>query len=205
MRRRPASAIRTSLIALLLGGVAAAALAVPAGAKTSAAKRCATVGTTVAADESARVYRLGGADSYRAYACLARTGKVRSLGSFDEQEEGVRGFVLAGSFVAYERRLCAGEGGCSAQIRAKNIRTGATRTAPEEQQANSPAAVIVASESGAVGWLRVFNDRIEVRKLDTAGGGLLDTTPPGTLVALALGGNTLYWTNNGATRSAQLR
>jgi hypothetical protein len=191
------------IVCLLLGALVATATG---SSRSDAVKRCQVLGTTITANEFVRVYRRGNRDAFTAYACVARTGKVRKLGDFgmDHEGEGLSGFALNGTYVAYDDLLCPGEE-CFAQVRVVNVRTGTARSAPKEVKLGSAAEGLAVTSNGAVVWLRGLNDRWDVHKFDAAGPAVLDSTPPGTVVALALAGNTAYWLNNGTPHTATLK
>jgi hypothetical protein len=195
---------------IALGVIAlAATLASPASAGTTAKKRCATQGTTIAANETARIYRRGGRDGYIAYACLARSGKTYRLGSFGTEEGGAETFAHARTWVAFDVRRCvtATSGGenCLGRVTVMDVRTGRKRSAASESGPLAAIDALLVSRSGNVAWLRSYTDRTTLRKLDSDGEALLDSGGAGEITALALGGETVYWTRGDTPRSALLR
>jgi hypothetical protein len=73
---------------------------------------------------------------------------------------------------------------------------------------------VVVKSDGSLAWTwqtqrldsggQVTPSTVEVRRLDRAGQGLLDSSPDIDPFSLALAGSTLYWTHGGIAQSARL-
>jgi hypothetical protein len=138
---------------------------------------------------------------------------------------GVRREVLAGPFVAYEETQTPCSPGCFWRVVVRDLRTGkmlrreptGTSSYPgfEEREGVGQVAAIVVSADGAVAWTvgaavdydfvgkhTVYVNQIHVA--DSAGSQVVAAGNGIDLGSLALGGDTLYWTEEGKPHSALL-
>jgi hypothetical protein len=179
------------------------AVAMSHGAIASSAASCKTTGRTIASNGQARVYRVPDAD-YRVYACLMRPARTVYLGLFDSEALGVRSVRLAGPSVGYENGVCQ-HADCRGAVIVRNLRTGVVRRSRIPRGAGLTTA-LVASAKGSVAWIRRTSKGVpQVRALDGDGERLLDSGPGVGERSLAIAGSTLYWSSDGAARSARLR
>src|SRR5689334_232479 len=115
---------------------------------------CKTRGVTLTANEGARVFRLGGADSYRAFVCDLRSRRTRALGTFDDGAGGgVSEFELRGDYVAFDKHVCDQEG-CRSNVATVNARTGTRRASATDPRIATVVSDLVISRSGSIAWIR---------------------------------------------------
>lgn len=193
-------------------GAAALAVGVTAlpPAEGRSTKRACDVrrGTTLAANEQVRLYRVGSQDQFRAYGCFYRTRRTISLGgqvaSEPPHEASAFDFVLSGRFVAVDETECE-PAGCSGSIAITDLKSGRVRrSASVEGGAGGNAQRMVVKPNGSVAWTRPFNGELEVVKLDAGGETVVDRGDGVDVESLALAGSILYWTNGGVPRSTTL-
>jgi hypothetical protein len=175
----------------LLGAIVALALTSPAEARD-----CHRSGTTVSANQSARLFYVGVSGDHKLYACWLPTGRVRSLGALNLGETGPDSPVLAGRYVAYDRILCIESGVCSGRVVVRDVETG-----ERLHQAPAQSGVvggIVLTRGGVAAWTRGG-----VYKLDAGGVTALDG-PVADQRSLALAGTIAYWMRGETPVSADL-
>src|SRR5262249_25459678 len=136
-------------VRVLLGALIALVFAAPADAR---ARDCHRSGTTVSANQSARLFYVGVSGDHQLYACWLPTGRVRSLGALNLGETGPEHAVLTGRYVAYDRILCLESGNCSGRVVVRDVETGKrVHQAPAQ-----PGIVqrIVLTPGGVAAWIR---------------------------------------------------
>jgi hypothetical protein len=198
----------------------AGVLATAPGANAAASRPCAMKGSkTIAASEHARVFRTrpnadGATD---VMGCLYRVGRRHYLGDGGTgilDETWVGHFRLAGRFVAFSDEI-GGRYGAGFNIVVVDLRTGKRRTAysvPPRRDSGQTASVesIVLRKNGSAAWMYLFgaspDDTPErfVAKLDSDGEVRLAHGVDIESGSLALARRTVYWTQAGEPRSAQL-
>jgi hypothetical protein len=166
-------------------------------------------GTTLAANDQARVYRVGSRKHFTAYGCHYRARRVVRLGgqveSAPPHEASGFDFVLSGRFVAVDSVACD-PAGCEGGVDVTDTKTGRTRHgAPVDGGTGGNAQRMVLKTNGSVAWTRPFNGELQVVKLDADGEAVIDRGDSIDVESLALAGSTLYWTNAGVPHSATLR
>lgn len=200
------------------------ALAVGAPATAGAEDRCdAKRSRTEEASRHARVYSVrrvqDDAVTRRWYACLYRTqrpvhlGDVGPAGMFSDRISPVR---LAGRYVATAEEYTAASGDAlGAVIQVRDMRSGAL--VQRFQSPGDPNTYDVTDlelrTNGSVAWsARIVQGMpatttYEVRRFPTteSHSTILDSGPAIAPRSLALSGRTIYWTSDGAPRSATLR
>ena len=188
MRRAPVLAV---LVMLLV-----AADAARAGAPQ---RNCLRSGTTVSANEQARLFYVGERRDNVLYVCWLKTERVRKLGSLNLGDVGPAVPVLSGRWVAYDRLSCWDGGECAGRIVVRSAQTGKVLHQAPLQPGRTKA--IVLTTSGTAAWIRVG-----VYKLDGAGVTLLDGSPWPAIdqESLALAGTRAYWLRSGQPASALL-
>jgi hypothetical protein len=199
-------------LAVVVGVAAAtAASSTVAGAgetssRASASSRCATQGTTIAANAGVRVYRIGPRDGYTAYACALRSGRRVALGPFDADQGGARAFRLAGRYVAYEEYTC--DRRCGGRIVVFDaLRRRVARAIPTPSFALAVTDLEV-TPRGSVSWIRQIaatQTEREVRRADASGEAPLDRGPDIEPGSLARSSSRVYWTKAGQPASAEFR
>jgi hypothetical protein len=165
-------------------------------------------GTTLAANEQVRVYRVGSSRQFTAKGCYYRTRRAFHLGgrtaSEPPHEANAFDFVLSGRFVAVDEIECEPVG-CSGGIAVTDVKTGRVRrSASVAGGTGGNAQRIVLKRNGSVAWTRPFNGTFEVVRLDGDGEAVVDRGAGVDVQSLALASGTLYWMNAGVPRSATL-
>ena len=189
---------------LLLALAASGAQAKPP--TTKAAKRCATRGTTVAANPRARVYRVFTGDS-EFYACFTRTGRTRHLaGSGGGAAHYTGGFFrLIGPRVGYVQQFCL-DVDCTFEARTIDLARG--RTIHRRTRVDGLAVGFEISRSGSFAFVSqpaYPSASYTIEDTDAAGTRTLDSGPEIDPHSLAAGGGRVYWMHAGEPRSAELR
>ena len=145
------------------------------------------------------------------YACLRR-GPVRQL---DRPSGGnyVRGWALAGRYVAFKRFLYLSEFGSASEIRVLDLSTGETKVAQNgvpDYTGDSHVLALVVKRNGSVAWTGVGDRGPDgsVWKVDATGGGpqRLDAGPELDYDSLALAADrrSVIWRNGSEARSAPI-
>lgn len=206
-------AVGTILALALLVLCAFAVLSGPASAKESLGRAPSLCGvknsTTVAVSAKARVYersRRGDSDEHVLVGCLLGSGRRLALETwFDcgcsRGDESRPQVWLRGTVVAINRFSCPpdpGLGPCSGRAHTVDLRTSRTL---REAQSGDVVSDLVLGARGAFVLLRIGG---AVVKSDAEGEGVLDPGPRVELGSLALAGSRVYWTRDGAPRSALL-
>jgi hypothetical protein len=188
--RGAAAALTT--IALLLG-------AVPQRARAER-PRCLSSGRTIAANASARLFRVGPIGEYELFVCWRPTRRVIRLGELSIDQIGPVHPLLAGKWVAYDRQYCDDDG-CDGQIVVRSARTGRRlRHAPDQ---NGLVGGIVLTLGGDVAWIRV-TAATAVYSLDARGLRTLDPGPGVVPNSLALAGSQVFWLHAAGAMTARL-
>ena len=190
--------------------VAGAACAVALAAADASGSRSATPtcrsGGTVAANSQARIFKVfptGYRDTYEAYGCY-RGGRIRFLGDYNVTRDcGARAFRLAGRFTAFDNTYCD-RGEDPGYVNVVDLRSGRSRASLGGLR--SPVKDLELRSNGSVAWIRLGNPpNLEVRKLDSTGEAVLDSSRDIAPRSLALSGGRVYWTKNGVPYSAELK
>jgi hypothetical protein len=187
-----------------------AALVAPGGAAAAERdrERCASRGRTVDANANVRVY-----SRFGFYACSLRNGQRMFLGAWNGSSSGITdvgGIAVAGHLVAWHYRACSPDGSdCHRNVvRIVDVRTRTQRARfdlPEDEIVRE----LVLKRNGSAAWIEEWerqpNDRRTLRRLDFRGpvvlaSGTYDDGPRD----LALSAHTLYWTERGEPRSADI-
>jgi hypothetical protein len=197
------------LVLLLMAAIAATSIAADGGAARKAL-RCATSGHTIAKNRHIRVFRVGDPIYHSTYACVLPRGRVRHLGDYDgdgsTEWDGVYGFVLAGTIVAYEDALCD-RTDCTGSIKSFNVASREMVHRARIPNGDHRFDVLVANARGSVAWTRGGT----VWKCDAPKCLLLDGSDSPRRVyvnpnSLTLRGHTLHWTHSdGTAHSARLK
>ncbi|MHB8242411.1 MAG: hypothetical protein ACYDHN_10505 [Solirubrobacteraceae bacterium] len=182
------------------------------------------------ADRAAVVFQLEDPtiDFFREAACSRASTKPFVLSeceSLDCEGPNFDDQTLAGNMLAYERSDHSGSfrydnaQPTSWVVQVRDLRThrlihsSATSTSeppPSEVIGNGPAQGIVVKSDGSVAWIAVdgwqpaLPTTYQVWKIDRTGQHLLATSPKIAPDSIALAGNTVYWTNDGAPELAPL-
>jgi hypothetical protein len=166
---------------------------------------CRPRGTVVTANAVAIVWRRGPRDSHETFVCVWRTGRTRSLGTFDDPGGGTYEFRLGGRYLAYDDQICDHTLGCSGGIKVVDLvkrRVLRDSVAPPD---GGIVTALVLNRNGSAAWIRSVGDGWDVHRLDSAGETVLDRGSAIGRYSLALAGSTLYWTNAGTARSAPIK
>jgi hypothetical protein len=189
-----------ALVAVLL---VAGVTGVATGSGAKLPRHCATSGRTVAESQQVRVFRVGSAAFYSAYACVLPGGRIRHLGDFENDGEGwdgVYGFVVAGRFVAYEDALCD-RTNCTGSIKVLDVASRQMVHRARIPPDGGPQHVIRLNGRGSVAWARGPT----VWKCDRPKCVLLDRSNALLPYSLSLHGHTLRWRHDdGTSYSARL-
>lgn len=203
-----------------VAGILLAALLV--GASTADARKqvaseraCAVTGKTVRSSRVARVYRVGSREEYRIFGCLRSSGRRYFLGDYELFNprsgfyQGIGRLVLAGRFVAYDRRICSPSGICTGgTIVRRDLRSGRVGVFANPIPNADPVSDLELAQSGSVAWIRREDPAMPlytVRKLEGAQGTVLDLGADVGPSSLVLQGPTVYWIKGGHRLSAPLR
>ena len=220
MRRVCISSI--AAIALVVSGAPASS----AASAHRASSRCpATHSRLIAADTQAEVYaRTEGGEPEEFYACAFGAKHVYNLGSGPPDLSAEGGsedsdFTLGGAMLAFESYWFTSFPGpgaieCEQDVVVKNLRTGrvlhrvATGTSSQPSLCFGAVVSLLVNSEGSVAWIaggrqpetkmRLF----EVHLVDKSGSHLLASSTEIEPLSLALGGSTLYWTQDGKPASA---
>lgn len=198
---------------ILLASLALAAALAPASAsaavRPAAAPSCAAKGSaTVARSGLARVYvrgARGDADQHELVGCLLGSGRRTLLDSWfscdcsrgDESDPQV---VLRGALVAVNRYSCPPGpelGSCTGAVRSVDLRT---RRTLRRGNSGGYLSELALGPRGALAFVRGS----ALVASDAAGERVLDPGPGIEPGSLAFAGSLLYWTRDGAARSARL-
>lgn len=195
--------VRCAIVAIVLLAAGATGASVSGAAKKSL--DCATSGHTMVKTKRVRVFRIGSYELYDAYACILPRGRVRHLGHYEDygagEWEGVYGFVVAGSFVAFEDAFCD-RTDCDGSIKSFNVATRQMLHRARIPIDGRRFFVLLVNRRGSVAWTRGTT----VWKCDAPKCVLLDRSRLLDVNSLTRHGNRLHWAHtDGTAYSARLR
>ena len=143
--------------ALAVAVLVAVATCVTEGSAAKKPRHCSTSGRTVAKNDRIRVFRVGSADFYSAYACVLPRGRIRHLGNFEDngggEWDGVYGFVVAGRFAAYEDALCD-RTDCTGSIKVLDIASREMVHRARIPVGEGSFFALILNRRGSIAWTR---------------------------------------------------
>lgn len=173
-------------------------------ARESRSRACLTTGTTVGANRTLRVYRVGDRNGHRYVACVVRTGRRRLLGESNSLSGGVEDVKIAGRYAAVSFGQC-GRDSCLSVAAVTDVLTGRTRAG--KHRSDVGIASLVLSRTGSIAWITqtTAKDHFEVRKLEGSQETMLGAGSTIVPDSLALAGRRIYWLENDQPVSAVLQ
>jgi hypothetical protein len=194
-----------TLATWLPAAVFALGAASPAAGRTRHRPNPCSAGTTVARSPDIRVFRKHTLQGTYSYACASGQRRALRLGAFDpDTPAGVDTFVIAGQMLGYHEFSCDHGALCDMRVVVTNVRTR-TRIFASTNVEGLIRGLVVAP-SGAAAWIRAstLGTGAHVTKFDAAGEQNLDDGLTIDQRSLALGGDHIYWLDDGQPRTATL-
>jgi hypothetical protein len=192
-----------SLFVLVLVLAAAGSVVTPAEGRPVG---CAS-GTTVAANELVRVFRVGPRnDDHELYACWLRNKRVRLLGeraTYTAEPSYVSLRALRDRWVVIDSTFVPRESGATRSLQIADVsrRRGCCRTA---EISGKQIAGLTVTRRGAAVWTDREADRVRVMALTATGPQILDELPGVEFGSSTATDRRAYWMRDGQPRTAPL-
>jgi hypothetical protein len=170
--------------------------------------------TTIAANKYVRVYYRGHVGQHKTYACLVRTGRTTSLGTFDDanSRHGITNVTTGGRFAAYQYLDCSTDDCRNSEVRVIDVRSGEVLRSPKAGRGAGGIFGIAVRANGHVAYVRTVGSDAggrcrpsvcQVHVFDGASDRLLDAGADVVPLSLAAAGDRLYWLNGDVPRTAE--